>query len=196
MIDVSTVTNLGILGANLLLISFIYRQVRHVYRPVLTTKVISRNQSVNSVPGVLKPGILYLSISNISNNLASNLRIRYDLSLENKKIIEENRVLKYLNPGEATKEPINLGKIIENHPELFNENQIENVTKIIPKKTLKLLLDVVVTHGFPKHEIKDSYEIEWGSLESYPNFEDHPVVFCWNRRNGMYIYKIGEKLAG
>lgn len=187
------VLTIAIVAANLFLVYFIYKQVRLAYKPIITTKIISREKSVDATASILEAGVLYLVISNASNNPASNLRIHYDFLLEDEKITEVNKVLRYLNPGEAIKELLGLGKIIRDHPGLFDEIEKGDTIKKIPKKTLKLFLNITVTYNFPKHKINDSYEIEWGSLESYPNFEDHPVTHCWNRRDGIYIYKLGEK---
>ena len=191
MSDVPTVLNLAIVAANLFLIYFIYKQVRIYYKPTITTKIIRREEDVDSIPSVLESGVLFLVVSNASNNPASNLKIHYDFLLEDEKITEVSMVLRYLNPGEAAKELLDLGKIIRDHPELFDEIQRKGAIKKIPKKTLKLLLNITVAFNFPKHKINDSYEIEWGSLENYPNFENHPVIHCWNRRDGIYIYKLG-----
>ena len=190
MIEVLTA---AIVVANLLLVFFIYKQARLAHKPIITTKIISREKDVDARADVLESGVLYLVVSNVSNNIASNLRIHWEFLLKNKKLTEENRVLKYLNPGEAMREVFRLSKIIEDHPELFNKVQMEDVEMTIPTKTLRLLLNVTVTYNFPKYRINDSYEIEWGSLESYPRFEDHPIMHCWNRRDGLYIYKLGEK---
>ena len=74
----------------------------------------------------------------------------------------------------------------------------DNPTKKIPKKTLKIDLIITVRYNpifvnLFKYKIEDNYLIEWGSLESYPNFEDHPIFKCWNKRNDdFYIYKTGK----
>lgn len=190
MIDVPTA---AIVVANLLLVFFIYKQVRLVHKPIITIKIISRGKDVDATASVLESGELYLVVSNVSNNLASNLRIHYDFLLEDKKITEVNKVLKYLNPREAIREPLGLGQIIREHSELFDEVRRGDEEKKIPKKTLRLFLNITVTYNFPKHKIHDSYEIEWGSLESYPRFKDHPIILRWNRRDGLYIHKLDEK---
>lgn len=190
MIEVLTV---ALVAANLLLVLVICKQVRLAHKPIITTKVISREKDVDATASVLETGVLYLVISNVSNNIASNLRIHWDFLLGNEKITGVSKVLKYLNPGEAVKELLELGKIIREHPELFDEVQRGDEIKKIPKKTLRLSLNVTVTYNFPKHKIYDSYEIEWGSLENYPTFKDHPTILSYNRRDGLYIYKLGEK---
>jgi hypothetical protein len=184
--------NIGVFLINVALIYFIYRQVRHIYRPIITIKVIERKKDVQERPSVLEFGDLYLAISNVAKNPAEKLKIQYGFFLKNRKITEINKTLRYLNPGEATKEPIELGKILKDYPDLFQEVTRGNTTKKIPKKTLRLLLEVTVTYNYPRYKIYDSYEIEWDSLENVPDFENHPSIFCWNRRDETYIYKLSE----
>ncbi|MEM3656803.1 MAG: hypothetical protein QXQ66_00005, partial [Candidatus Hadarchaeum sp.] len=174
MTDVVTAINIGIFLVNLLLITLVYKQVRFIYKPLITTKVLSyekvtsSEKTVESKPSVMEVGTLYLVVTNVSKNSASNLKIRYELSMDGQKLIEEDKFLEYLNPNEATEILVNFGKLMKEHSELFDIKQVGNVEKTIPKKTLRLMLNVVVTWGFfLKHKMKDSYEIEWGSLESY-----------------------------
>ncbi len=185
------IANVGILAANIVLIYFIFRQVRHIYRPVITTKVVSREASVDEKPTVLVSGDSYLVVSNVSTNQATNLRIDYEFSLRNRRIAKLDKTLRYLNPKESAKELIPLGEILRGYPELFEEVQQGKETKKIPKKTLALYLKITITHGFPRRKIVDSYKLEWGSLENYPRFKDHPVMNCWNVRDDFYIYKLG-----
>jgi len=133
-----------------------------------------------------------LVISNVSKNPAKKLKVQYEFLLENRKISKVNKTLSYFNPGEALREPIELGKILKEYPDLFQEITEGNVTKKIPKKTLKLLLLVTVTYNFPPYRIDDSYEIQWDSLENLPDFKNHPSILCWNRREGTYIHKHSE----
>ena len=192
MDNVLIIANIGVLVATLFLIYLVFKQVRHIYRPIITTKLISREASVDATPTVLIAGDPYLVVSNVSTNQATNLRIGYEFKLGDKTIAQLNKHLPYLNPREATKELIPLGEIISSYPDLFEEIQDGKVTKKIPKKTLALFLRITVTHGFPRHRTTDSYKIEWGSLETYPRFEDHPIVNCWNIRDGLYIYKLRQ----
>lgn len=186
------IANIGVLVVNLFLIYFIYRQVRHIYRPVITTKVISREASVEDIPTTLISENPYLVVSNESTNQATRLRINYEFWLQNSRIVNLSKSLGYLNPKEAMREPLPLGEIIRNHPELFEQVEQGKETKKIPKKTLSLYLKINITHGFPRHKIADTYKIEWGSLENYPRFEDHPIMNCWNIRDELYIYKLGR----
>jgi len=184
--------SIGVLILNVFLIYFIYRQFRHLYKPIITIKVVSREKDMEERPSVLEYGDLYLVISNVSKNQARRLAIHYEFLLGNAKIAQINKTLSYLNPGEATREPLELGKVIRERPDLFQEITEGKSTKIIPKKTLKLLLQVTVTCNFPEYKIDDSYEIHWDSLENLPDFENHPSTLCWNRRDGIYIHKHKE----
>ena len=186
------IANAGVLVANLFLIYFVYRQVRHIYRPVITTKVVSHESSVEDTPTTLVSGDPCLVVSNVSTNQATNLRIDYEFWLSDRRIAKLGKTLGYLNPKEATKELIPLGEILRDYPELFEEVKQGKETKKIPKETLVLYLKITIAHGFPRHKIVDSYKIEWGSLKSYPRFEDHPVTHCWNMRDSLYIYKLGR----
>jgi hypothetical protein len=112
--------------------------------------------------------------------------------LENIKPITVNKTLSYLNPGEATREPLEYGKIIKEYPDLFQTVTKGNETKKIPNKTLAILLNVTVTCASPRYKIHDSYEMMWDSLETLPNFENHRGPLCWNKRDGIYIYKQSE----
>ena len=90
--------------ANLVLVIFIFLQVKHTYRPILTTKILSREKGVKDGPAVLEYGDLYSVVSNVSPNLASNIRIKYRFSRAGKGLLQIRRTLKYLNPNEATSE--------------------------------------------------------------------------------------------
>ena len=179
-------------NVNLFLIYFIYRQVRHLYKPIITIKVIHREKDIEERPNVLEYGDLYLVISNVSKNPAKDLAIQYEFLIENGRRTEINKNFSYLNPGEATREPLEYGKVIKEHPDLFQTVTKEKETKKIPNKTLRILLNVIVTYNSPKYKVDDSYEIQWDSLENLPDFENHPSILCWNRRSGIYIYKQGE----
>ena len=134
MDDVLAIANIGVLVANLSLIYFVFRQVRHIYRPIITTKVVSREATVDETPTVLIAGDPYLVVSNVSTNQATNLRIGYEFRLGDRRIARLNKPLRYLNPKEATKEPIPLGEIIGNYPKLFEEIENGKVTKKLPRK--------------------------------------------------------------
>lgn len=193
MNNVLVITNVGVLVANFFLICFIYRQVRHIYKPVITTKALSFEASVEATPTTFVRDNPCLVVINESTNQATKLRISYEFWLRERRIAKLDKTLGYLNPKEAIKERIPLEEIHTKYPQLFEEVwQGEKVMKKIPKKTLSLHLKITIAHGgFPRHKIVDSYEIEWGSLENFPRLEDHPMISCWNRRDGFYIYKLG-----
>jgi len=172
-----------------------YESLMHINKPIITTKVISSEEGVDDTPEVLESGTLYVVISNVSKNQANNLKIGCELWLGNERLAHVNKPLRYLNPGEATKELVPIGEIVKNHPYLFEEIEKGRVTKKIPKKTLMLSLKITVIYGFQwqrRHKILDSYKIELGSLQNYPRFEDHPLTSCWNMRDDLYIYKLSE----
>lgn len=177
---------------NLVLITFIFLQVIHIYRPILSIKILSRGKGVKEGPEVLEYGELYSVISNISPNPASRIRIKYEFSQTGKRLLQIRRSLNYLNPNEATREPLDIGKIITTYPDLFQEHNKGNEYKKIPKETLNIELKIHVNFklGILPYRVRDSYKIEWGSLVSYPTFEDHPILNCWNVRDGLYIYKL------
>jgi len=190
------IANIGLLVVNLLLICLIYRQVRHIYRPVITTKIISHEANVEDTPTTLVSGEPCLVVRDESTNPATNLRINYEFWLKDRRIARAERTLGYLNPKEAIKELIPLGRILKDYPDLFEEVSQGNETKKIPKKTMALNLEISITHGlFLRHKIADSYKIEWGSVENYPQFEDHPITLCWNMRDGVYVYKVGGHIT-
>ena len=178
---------------NLVLITFIFLQVKHIYRPILSIKILSREKGVKEGPDVLEYGELYSVISNVSTNPASSIKIRYEFSRTGKRLLEIRKSLSYLNPNEATREPLDIGKIIKTYPELFQEHNKGNEYKKIPKETLNIELKVHLSFRLAilPYRVRDSYKIEWGSLVSYPTFEDHPILNCWNVRDGQYIYKLG-----
>ncbi len=185
-----TIVNISILVANVILICLVYRQVRHIYKPIIITKVVSNKASVDDIPTVLISENPYLVVSNLSNNKATKLNMGFEFWLKDRKIVRMNKKLRYLNPKEAIKEVIPTSEIIRKYPELFEEIEHGKKLKRIPKKTLSLLLKITVTQGFPREKITDSYTIEWGSLESYPDFDSHPIMNCWNQRDGIYVYKL------
>ena len=82
-----------------------FRQVRHIYRPIITTKVASCEATVDETSTVLIAEDPYLVVSNVSANQATNLRIGYEFWLGDRRIARLNKPLRYLNPKEVTKEP-------------------------------------------------------------------------------------------
>lgn len=177
---------------NIVLVIFVFLQVKHAYRPILTTKILSREKGVKGDPSVLESGELYSVVSNVSPNLASNVSIEYTFLQTEKKLLQVHRTLSYLSPNEATREPLGIGEIITKYPKLFEEHSKGNESKKIPTETLTLILEIQVKYrfGILPYRIRDSYKIEWGSLKNYPDFKDHPILNCWNMRDGHYVYKL------
>lgn len=182
---------------NVILITFIFLQLRDSRKPIITTKIISRDKEVTDRPDVLEAGTLYFAITNDSNNIAKAIDVEYQFNFDGHSIPKKEKMLSHLNPKEATKILLKSGWILEKYPDLFEEIKEGNTTKRIPKKTLKIDLILTIQYnpllGFlRKYKLEDNYVIEWGSRESYPNFDDLPVFNCWNKRNGeFYIYKTG-----
>ncbi len=90
---------------------------------------------------------------------------------------------------------MSIGELITKYPELFEEHSEANEYKKIPKETLNLILEIQVRYrfGLLPYKIRDSYKIEWGSLKNYPDFKDHPILNCWNTRDGHYVYKLNGR---
>ena len=160
--------------------------------------MISGNKEVTDRSDVLESGNPYIVINNESKNIAKSLEIKYQFNFDSSFREVEKVFLSHLNPEEATKILLRTKSIREKHPDLFEEVAEGNTTKIIPKKTLKFGLIITVRYNpifanLLKYKIEDNYAIEWGSLESYPNFEEHPSFKWWNKRSDdFYIYKIGK----
>jgi hypothetical protein len=180
---------------NIFLVAFVFLQVKHTYRPILTTKILSRDKSVKDNPSVLEYGDLYSVVSNASPNLASKIKVEYTFLRAGKNILQIRRSLSYLSPNEATREPLAIGELITKYPELFEEHSKGDESKKIPKETLNLILEIQVRYrfGLLPYKIRDSYKIEWGSLINYPDFKDHPILNCWNTRDGHYVYKLNGR---
>jgi len=182
---------------NIIFIFFIFLQFRDSRKPLIVTKTISKNKEVTDRPDVLEAGTLYLAITNDSNNIAKDINIEYQFKFNGHSILKKETMLSHLNPKEATRFLLKREDILKKYPDLFEEITKGNTTKIIPKKTLKIDLIVTIHYnplfGFlQKYKLEDNYVIEWGSCENYPNFDDHIVLNCWNKRNGeFYIYKTG-----
>jgi len=185
---------------NIILVIFIFLQLRESRKPVITIKIISGNKEVTDRSDVLESGNQYIVINNESKNIAKSLEIKYQFNFDSGFREVEKVFLSHLNPEEATKILLRTKSMREKHPDLFEEVPKGSTIKIIPKKTLKIGLIITVRYNpifanLFKYKIEDNYMIEWDSLESYPNFEDHPIFNCWNKRNDdFYIYKTGKAI--
>ena len=182
---------------NVILISFIFFQLRDSRKPLIITKIIPRDKEVTDRPDVLEAGTLYLAITNDSNNIAKAIDIEYQFNFNGHSISKKEKMLSHLNPKDATKVLLKRQVVMEKYPDLFEEITKGTTRKRIPKKTLKIDLIVKIHYnpllGFlRKYKLEDNFVIEWGSRESFPDFENHPIFNCWNKRNGeFYIYKTG-----
>lgn len=181
--------------ANIILIVFIFHQLRDARKPIIITKIISRDKEVTDRPDVLEPGDLYLAIINDSKNISKSINIKYQFNFNNLKLKVKEKELSHLNPREATRIILKDGMILKKYPDLFEETTEGNLIKKTPKEKLRIDLTVIISYNpilryLFKYELEDNYEIEWGSLKNNPNFRDHPDFKCWNKRSGeFYIYK-------
>lgn len=186
---------------NIILVIFIFLQLRDSRKPIITTKIISGNKEVTDRADVLESDKQYIVINNKSKNIAKSLEIKYQFNFDSGFREVEKVFLSHLNPEESTKILLRTKSMREKHLDLFEEVTEGSTTKIIPKKTLKIDLIITVRYNpifadlfkLFKYKIEDNYVIEWGSLESYPDFGNHPIFKCWNKRNDdFYIYKTGK----
>jgi hypothetical protein len=184
---------------NIILIYFVFLQLRDARKPIIITGIISGDKEITERPDVLESGKLYLEIINDSKNIAQAINIEYKFNFNGRSVNVKEKDLSHLNPEEATSIILKSIPIRKKYPDLFEEITEGNITKIIPKETLKI--DLIVTiHYNPlfrslfKYNLEDNYLIEWGSRKSYPNFGDLPVFQSWNKRNNeYYIYKTGGR---
>lgn len=134
---------------NVILVTLIYLQIRDSRKPLITMKVLSMNKTINDSPDVLEFGTLYLTVSNVSKNVATDIKINYQFYFRNSNNklnpIKNQKKLNYLNPNESAKILLNFGEIRERYPEYFERITVKNniassitKTKIIPKETLKI----------------------------------------------------------
>lgn len=183
----------------MILIYFVFLQLRDARKPIIITKIISRDKEITERPDVLESGNLYLAIINDSKNIAQSINIEYKFNFNGRSVNVKEKNLSHLNPEEGTSVVLKSMPIRKKYPDLFEEITEGNTTKIIPKETLQI--DLIVTiHYNPlfrslfKYKLEDNYLIEWGSRKSCPNFSDLPVFQSWNKRNNeYYIYKTGGR---
>ena len=189
------IPNIIIAIANIILILFVSIQIRDTRKPILTTKILSEDKDITDKAEVLENGILYIVLNNISKNIAKNIKIKYIFKFQKLEIIIDEKKLSHLNSKEATRFVLKTKKIMKDYPELFEEITKGDMTKKMPKETLKINLIIKISFNpifgsLVKYNIEDNYEIVWGSKINYPRFEDHSIFMCWNKRsNDYYIYK-------
>lgn len=194
--NLDQILNLFIVIINLILIYFIFIQIRDTRKPLILTGIISKNKEPIDTPSVLESGTLYVVVTNNSKNVAKSININYIFKFDNK-VIDANKdqnKLKYLNPGEAVKILLKTKPIRERYPDLFESVTVGNTTIEIPKKTLNMNLSLNVKYNpiianIGKYKIEDTYSIKWFSQENVPNFEDHPRFDSHNKRDTIYVYK-------
>jgi hypothetical protein len=195
--NLDSIFNLIIVVINLILISFIFIQIRDSRKPLILTGIISKNKEATDQPSVLESGELYVIVTNDSENVAKSIDINYEFVFDDK-VVDANKdqnKLDYLNPGEAVRILLKTKPIQEKYPDIFEAVTLGNITKTIPKETLKINLSLKVEYNpiignLDKHKIEDTYFIEWLSRKSVPDFEYHPLFNCWNVRNdALYIHK-------
>ncbi|MCK4926872.1 MAG: hypothetical protein KAS11_00255 [Candidatus Aenigmarchaeota archaeon] len=197
---VLSTSNIIIAVANLILIFFVYIQIRDTRKPELITKIIPRDKDITDKAEVLEEGTLYLSEKGKLKNIAKNIKIKYIFQLKKHEIIVKENKLSHLNSNEGIKFLLKTKKIMDGYPELFEEKIKGDYTKKMPKESLKINLVIKISYNpifsiLGRYNIEDNYEIEWGSIINYPRFEDHPRFMCWNKRSeNYYIYKTDTKL--
>ncbi|MDY6932357.1 MAG: hypothetical protein SVJ22_10645 [Halobacteriota archaeon] len=180
--------------ANIILIIFIFLQLRDARKPIISTKVISSEREVTEKPNVLESKKLYFVITNNSNNVARSIKVNFRYKFDDNSI-EYGMDLDHLNPKEAVKFLLKTEVIRENYTDSFEEITENDTTITIPKETIRIDLIITVRYNpifakILKYKIEDNFVIEWESKKKHPNFKDHPVINCWNKREGFYIYKI------
>ena len=89
---------------NVILVTLIYLQIRDSRKPLITMKALSMNKTINDSPDVLEFGTLYLTVSNVSKNVATDIKINYQFYFRNSNNklnpIKNQKKLNYLNPNE------------------------------------------------------------------------------------------------
>ena len=178
--------------ANITFIYFYYMQLHESRRAILQTRLTSNIGFGGTKSHVLEKSPQYLLVENISKNIARGIHIKSRLFYGHEPELIMDKKIPYLNPGETVIIPLQLGTLIEHHPELFekkNDERGDLKTELtIPKKTLKMTMYLKLKWRYFYGQ-KDSYYIEWGSFENYPNLKAHPMILSWNKRDGIYIRK-------
>lgn len=191
--------------SNVVLALIVFIQLINSEKPLISTKMHRKS--------LLDINLEYnndITIQNISENIAKYINIEYQFKFDDKimpKIKEKE--LSHLNPGECANIPLKFKEIIESYPELF-EDKIETnkKSKKIPKKIIEIDLTVLIYYKNPLipkiisryipfigfYKLEDNYLVEWGSYERYPNFNEHPVFFSYNKRDGYDINKENDNI--
>lgn len=185
--------NVIIASANVFFIYFYFMQLRESKKAVLHVKLVHYNKIRYGAQKVLERSPEHLVIDNRSNNRANQIKVNGIIHFKNRAIRVINQCLKYLNPYEGVVILVDFKQVIDSFPGLFQQIESEeNGAKTIctiPKETIYLTLDVSIKWR-PFYSQRDSYYIEWGSLKSYPNIKNHPMINSWNKRDNQYILKL------
>jgi hypothetical protein len=190
--------NVIIAAANLILIFFVFIQIRDTRKPVVSINVLSRGKEPTDRQLVLESGELYVIISNSSKNIARNMDINCKFKVGNEFITvnDDHKKLDYLNCGETARFILSVSKIIEKCPELFENIVEENTTITTPKKAIKMNLRIKVCYNpifydFGKYNVVDDYYVEWQPVTKVKDNDNFLPLNCWNLRNkNFYINKI------
>ncbi|AKB24660.1 hypothetical protein MSMTP_1191 [Methanosarcina sp. MTP4] len=198
--ELGNYANIIIAFGNLILVAFVFLQIRDSRKPIISINVLSRDKEQTDRQFVLESGDLYAIISNYSKNTARSLDIDCQFKFKDQFTTEndQNKKLDYLNPGEATRFFIQTSDFMEKHTEYFEEIEEGNTTIITPKETLRIDVSIKVrynpifaNHG--KYETTDDYYIEWGHAIKTQDANYVTRFHCWNKRNkNFYIYKINK----
>lgn len=197
MVDTFVQHSNGILAAvNIVLVYFVFIQIREGRKPIISTKILPRGTDLASNSDVMVVGFPYVGVLNESNNVAKSIDVDYIFRFNDTEIAHKEPRLSHLNPYEGTKFPLDIRSIREASPELLKPVTQGDVTKYIPQESLRIEMIIRIRFdplicSLCAYTIEDNYWIEWESLESCSKFEDHPVFSCWNKRSGKYyIYKL------
>jgi hypothetical protein len=127
---------------NVILISFIFFQLRDSRKPLIITKIIPRDKEVTDRPDVLEAGTLYLVITNDSNNIARAIDIEYQFNFNGHSIPKKEKMLSHLNPKEATKIILKRGWILDKYPDRFEEIIIIRFVDFYENISLKIIMQL------------------------------------------------------
>ncbi len=198
--ELGNYANIIIAVVNLVLVAFVFLQIRDSRKPIISINVLSRDKEPTDRQSVLESGDLYVIISNYSKNTARSLDIDCQLKIKDKFTTgnDKNKKLDYLNPGEATRFILQTSEFMDKHLEYFEKIEDGNTTIITPKETLRMVLSIKVCYNpifanYGKYKTADDYYIEWRPTIKSQDADYVTRFFCWNIRNkNFYIYKINK----
>ncbi|HII02816.1 TPA: hypothetical protein HA351_14585 [Methanosarcinaceae archaeon] len=99
--ELGNYANISIAVVNLVLVSFVFLQIRDSRKPIISINVLSRDKEPTDRQFVLESGDLYAIISNYSKNTARSLDIDCQFKFKDQFTTgnDQNKKLDYLNPG-------------------------------------------------------------------------------------------------